>query len=76
MGKCLLLSRVLQGSKRELQEACESARNRGQDAHVAQLAAETKASILEGRVKECERTVRAKQIFGYNIQSHLDCLGT
>lgn len=47
-----------QGVKRELQEACETARNRGQDAHVAQLAAETKASILEGRVNECAQMVR------------------
>lgn len=47
-----------QAIKRELQEVCDAARNRGQDAHVAQLAAETKASIVEQRVKECEQNVR------------------
>lgn len=50
----------LQRLKQELQETCETARNRGQDAHVAQLAAEVKASILEGRVKQCEKAVRGR----------------
>ncbi|CAM9429850.1 unnamed protein product, partial [Ectocarpus fasciculatus] len=45
--------------KRELQKACETARDRGHDAHVAQLAAEAKASILERRVNECEQMAQA-----------------
>ncbi|CAM9227370.1 unnamed protein product, partial [Hapterophycus canaliculatus] len=47
--------------KQELQEACETARNRGQDAHVAQLAAEVKASILDGRIKQCEDMAQSRK---------------
>ena len=54
----LLLGFLLQGVQRELKEACKNARDRGQDAHVAQLAAEAKVSILERRVEECEQRVR------------------
>lgn len=42
---------------RELKEACGIAQDRAQDAHVAQLAAEAKVSILERRIGECENTV-------------------
>ncbi|CAM9280340.1 unnamed protein product [Ectocarpus sp. 13 AM-2016] len=47
--------------KRELQKACETARDRGQDSHVAQLAAEAKASFLERRVNECEHIAQARK---------------
>ncbi|CAN0304714.1 unnamed protein product [Ectocarpus sp. 12 AP-2014] len=47
--------------KRELQKACETARDRGQDSHVAQLGAEAKASILERRVNECEHIAQARK---------------
>ncbi|CAM9710494.1 unnamed protein product [Ectocarpus sp. 12 AP-2014] len=47
--------------KQELQIACETARDRGQDSHVAQLAAEAKASILERRVNECEHIAQARK---------------
>lgn len=60
-GRILTLSFLgflLQAVQRELKEACENARDRGQDAHVAQLAAEAKVSILERRVEECEQRVR------------------
>ncbi|CAM9110579.1 unnamed protein product, partial [Ectocarpus sp. 4 AP-2014] len=47
--------------KRELQKACGTARDRGQDANVEQLAAEAEASILERRVKECEQIAQARK---------------
>lgn len=55
-----LLGLLIQGVQLELKEACENARDRGQDAHVAQLAAEAKVSILERRVEECEQRVRCR----------------
>ncbi|CAM9329480.1 unnamed protein product, partial [Scytosiphon promiscuus] len=47
--------------KQELQEACEIARNRGQNAYVEQLAAEAKASILEGQIKQREHMAQSRK---------------
>lgn len=47
-----------QEGQRDLREMCGDARGRAQDDQIAQLAAETKVSILEKRLQEGEQKVR------------------